>query len=447
MSIHEKEVTPSKDEKRKNEMVAKMMVERCREAAKMYGKKVDVILGGSYAHDTWLPGKGDIDLFLAFDKELGKSILATEGLKIAYQALSGYEVVKRFAEHPYLEGFVDGIRVNVVPCLKVKQGEWISAADRSPFHTELMTKRLDEKMRLHVRLLKKLLQTQRLYGAEIKIRGFSGYVCEVLIAKWGGLEEVINAASEWKNDTVVSLDDVKAETKIEGFAILDPVDQRRNLAKAIAPWKISEFIFLSRIMMRGTSCDPFEKPLLNYLDENKISSMIDNVLVVTFRHKKELEDTIWGELGRSSLALVKHLKEEGFEIINYAFSSDLDNSAIAMLMPGDMHMDLTQKTGPEVFRASETDRFLFNDRNISWFFLDNFRSLRIEQRRLKNINDAIAYFMEKPVERVGFSRGIASDASKSWKIMHGKTIAECKDMVVKDAVRRVFGYSPKMDTC
>jgi len=82
------------------------------------------------------------------------------------------------------------------------------------------------------------------------------YVCEVLIAKWGGLEEVINAASEWKNDTVVSLDDVKAETKIEGFAILDPVDQRRNLAKAIAPWKISEFIFLSRIMMRGTSCDP-----------------------------------------------------------------------------------------------------------------------------------------------------------------------------------------------
>jgi len=110
-------------------------------------------------------------------------------------------------------------------------------------------------------------------------------------------------------------------------------------------------------------------------------------------------------------------------------------------------MDLTQKTGPEVFRASETDRFLFNDRNISWFFLDNFRSLRIEQRRLKNINDAIAYFMEKPVERVGFSRGIASDASKSWKIMHGKTIAECKDMVVKDAVRRVFGYSPKMDTC
>jgi len=40
--------------------------------------------------------------------------------------------------------------------------------------------------------------------------------------------------------------------------------------------------------------------------------MIDNVLVVTFRHKKELEDTIWGELGRSSLALVKHTKRRGF---------------------------------------------------------------------------------------------------------------------------------------
>jgi tRNA nucleotidyltransferase (CCA-adding enzyme) len=445
MIIHEKEVTPSIDEKRKNEKVAEMMVERCKEAAKIYGKKVDVILGGSYAHDTWLPGKGDIDLFLAFDKELGKSILETEGLKIAYQALSGYEVVKRFAEHPYLEGFVDGVRVNVVPCLKVKQGEWISAADRSPFHTELMTKRLDERMRLHVRLLKKLLQTQRLYGAEIKVRGFSGYVSEVLIAKWGGLEEVIEAASEWKNDTVVSLDDAKTET--EGFAILDPVDQRRNLAKAIAPWKVSEFIFLSRVLVKGTSCDPFEKPLLNYLDEDKLSDMIGNVLVITFRHKRKLEDTIWGELGRSSLALVKHLEEEGFEIINYTFSSDLENSAIALLLPGDMHLDLTYKTGPEVFRASETDRFILNNKNISWFFIENFRSLRIEQRKLKDIKDAIAYFMEKPVERVGFSKGIADDASKSWKIMRGKSIVESGDMVVKDAVKRVFGYSPKLDSC
>jgi len=443
MALHEKEVTPSKEEKKKNEKVAEMMIAKCSEAVKMYERSVEVILGGSFAHDTWLPGKGDIDIFLAFDKELGKSVLATDGLKIASKALSGYKVVKRYAEHPYLESFVGGVRVNVVPCLKVRQGEWVSAADRSPFHTELMTKMLDERMRLHVRLLKKLMQAQRLYGAEIKVRGFSGYVCEVLIAKWGSLEEVIRAVSGWKADTVVSLHE--AEVKPEGFAILDPVDQRRNLARAIAPWKISEFILLSRTMLKGTRCDPFEKALINYSDE--FAGMIDNVLVIKFRHKKEPEDTIWGELGRSSLALAKHLKKEGFEVINYTFSSDLENSAIALLIPGEVQLDLTYKTGPEVFRESETDRFLSSKRNISWLFLDNFRTLRIEERNLKNIKDAIEYFMKEPVKTIGFSKGIAEEASKSWRILRGKSLLDYEDAVVRDAVRRVFGYSPRMDSC
>ena len=57
------------------------------------------------------------------------------------------------------------------------------AADKSPFHTEYVTNKLDEEKRDQVRLLKKFLKSLGIYGAEIAKNGFSGYVTEVLILK------------------------------------------------------------------------------------------------------------------------------------------------------------------------------------------------------------------------------------------------------------------------
>jgi len=47
-------------------------------------------------------------------------------------------VGKKYAQHPYTEATVEGVRVNIVPCFDVKAGEWMSAADRSPYHVELI---------------------------------------------------------------------------------------------------------------------------------------------------------------------------------------------------------------------------------------------------------------------------------------------------------------------
>ena len=33
---------------------------------------------------------------------------------------------------------------HIVPCYNVEKGKWISAADRSPFHTEYIKNNLDE---------------------------------------------------------------------------------------------------------------------------------------------------------------------------------------------------------------------------------------------------------------------------------------------------------------
>ncbi len=62
--------------------------------------------------------------------------LGDMGLRIAKKAAGNAKQVERFAEHPYLQIFIDDYRVDIVPCYDAKPGEWQSATDRTPYHTD-----------------------------------------------------------------------------------------------------------------------------------------------------------------------------------------------------------------------------------------------------------------------------------------------------------------------
>ena len=55
--------------------------------------------------------------------------------------------MERFAEHPYLQFIVEDYRVDIVPCYDAKPGEWQSATDRTPYHTDYIKRHLIKDMR------------------------------------------------------------------------------------------------------------------------------------------------------------------------------------------------------------------------------------------------------------------------------------------------------------
>ncbi|MEM3061173.1 MAG: nucleotidyltransferase domain-containing protein, partial [Candidatus Bathyarchaeia archaeon] len=130
--IHEKVLTrisPSEDERSSIERLAKKVKEKVESSVKRLNLDAEVRIEGSIAKDTWLSGEADIDIFMRLSPELAKNKLKEVSLKIAYNAMEGYKTFERFAEHPYLEAWVEGIRVNIVPCYKVEKGRWLSATD------------------------------------------------------------------------------------------------------------------------------------------------------------------------------------------------------------------------------------------------------------------------------------------------------------------------------
>ena len=69
------------------------------------------------------------------------------GKQIGLESLRQYQPYLRYSNHPYVEAFVEGIRVNIVPCYDVEKWNWISALINHHFIQSTVTNKLDEEKR------------------------------------------------------------------------------------------------------------------------------------------------------------------------------------------------------------------------------------------------------------------------------------------------------------
>ncbi len=229
---------------------------------------------GSVAKNTWLKDYPEIDVFIQVPKSIPRETFGTTFLEIAKKATEGGRQVQRFAEHPYLEAVIDNVWVNIVPCYKVKQGQWVSATDRTPFHTDFVKPLLDQKKSAEARLLKRFMKGVGVYGAEIKVGGFSGYLCELLVLSYGSFVETLRVASYWKQRTVIDYKGYYKQPEeaenifTEPFVMVDPVDKGRNVAAAVRQERLDEFVVASRAFLENPDLKFFYPPEKKPLTEN-----------------------------------------------------------------------------------------------------------------------------------------------------------------------------------
>ncbi len=149
-----KDTNPSNNVQKSKQEIANIVYELVKQEIEKYSEIVKIEFGGSYAKGTWLSKNADIDIFIKFKKNISEEKLENISKKIGFSSLKKYAPYVRYSQHPYVEAKIKDTKINIVPCYDVKIGEWKSAADRSPYHTEFMKKSLTEKMRNEVRILK-----------------------------------------------------------------------------------------------------------------------------------------------------------------------------------------------------------------------------------------------------------------------------------------------------
>ncbi|MGV8085080.1 MAG: CCA tRNA nucleotidyltransferase [Candidatus Bilamarchaeum sp.] len=265
------------------------------------------VLTGSVAKGTFLRNKKDIDVFVLFPNSTPRENLESIILGIFLKSFpdTGYQL--SYAEHPYVRFHYEGRRIDLVPAYKIENSDQrISAVDRSVLHTKFVNTNLRRAAIDDVLLLKAFLKANSLYGAEIKIQGFSGYLCELLIIKFGSFSKLLSAASKWniKSKILFDLEKIystkkskeEIQKKLGDFVFIDPTDPNRNVAAAVSKESLSKFAKLCSSFLKSPSGLWFLKQPESFESRvNKISKS-GNVYILKIPKAQVVDDVLWGQI-------------------------------------------------------------------------------------------------------------------------------------------------------
>jgi tRNA nucleotidyltransferase (CCA-adding enzyme) len=373
-AVHEeilKKITPTPADRAKITALAEELQRKVALACEEQGVTATVRVEGSVAKDTWLREEPEIDVFMRLPTTIPRKSLGEISLKIARKATEGAsKQVERFAEHPYLEAFIDSVRLNIVPCYDVKRGEWLSATDRTPFHTDYVKKRLNEGSRGEVRLLKKFLKGVDAYGAEIKTGGFSGYLCELLIVHHQSFAETLRAFAGYMQRVAIDIEGYyegkeKELNRLfpEPLVIVDPVDKARNVASAVQPKKLYTLVAAARAFLKTPDAKFFYPPKINALTPEALAAKLENrgasLIFLTLGNIDAVPDVLWGQLYKTQRALRKLAELNDFKVLRDAAWSDETTLSVFVfeleqhVLPG-----VKKHLGPPLKREKECENFL-----------------------------------------------------------------------------------------
>lgn len=433
-----KKVTPSPKETKNILLLTGNLVEKVKTAAKKAQVEAEVRVEGSIAKDTWLREEPDIDIFMRVSTSMPREAFGTVCLKIAKDATGGFKQVERFAEHPYLEAFVNSTRVNIVPCYQVEPGEWVSATDRTPFHTDYVKPRLNEQLRGEIRLLKRFMQGVGVYGAEIKVGGFSGYLCELLALKYGSFVGVLKSAADLENAWLIDYEGYYKgrENELrkifeEPLIVVDPVDKGRNAASAVRKERLIEFIAASREFLKKPSLEFFYPREIKTLSAKQLLSEIkkrrSTLVFVKFGRVKAVSDVLWGQLYKTERSLRKMLEQNDFHVIRDSVWSNEQDLNMLVFEVEHGRLPLVKKhLGPPIRKKVECENFLRkhvgSPATVSGPYIEDDRWV-VETKRKHS--DVVALLSEKLSDggrHVGVAELISHVVKKTFKVMVNEQI-------------------------
>jgi len=419
-----KRITPRPEDRDRIKKVTRLILDKVNECIKKYDLGIEPMVVGSIAYDTWLPNP-DIDIFITFPTETPLAQMEEVGLEIGEDVLKGE---KRYAEHPYTHGVVEGLEVDLVPCYRIeKPDQRKTAVDRTPLHTKYILEHLKEEQRKEVRLLKRFMKGVGVYGAEAKIQGFSGYLTVLLILKYGTFKETLKSGSLWKAHHKIEL--IPQEKSFEEpLIVIDPIDAQRNVASALSMENFSIFITACNAYLKTPGLEFFYPKPPRTLTTEEISALMKDrntfILGLVFEAPKVVDDILYPQLRKCKQAISMQCVQNGFFIYDSDF--EVIGSDTLMLFEFEVHQlpEVMKHRGPPIW-VKDVERFLEKWRSAT----DTYSEPYIEddhwvvdiRRKFTNVNELV----KELIGELSLGKNINESIKKGYTLLEkGKIIKE-----------------------
>jgi tRNA nucleotidyltransferase (CCA-adding enzyme) len=329
--------------------------------------------------------------------------------------------------------------------------KWRSAADRTPFHTKYIKNKLLKKdLRNDIRLLKAFMKGIGVYGAEIKISGFSGYLCELIVLSSHSFLHSIQMASEWKLKEVVDiensyksrLNEVKRFFFNAPLIVVDPVDANRNVAAAVSEQRLGEFIMASKCFL--------ENPQLSFFQEQEpiqisvpifremLKRLNFDLVSVVFEGSESIPDILWGQLYKSMKAIKKTLIQNDFNVLKCSSWSD-ERRRNVMLFALETYIlpSSKRRIGPQIDSRDAIDflaKHVGKDITVGpW--IENKRWVMGVKRRHTNAVSLLREKLKNGGNDIGIARKLIEKIRSSHKVLVNEEII---DLYSSDEKIRIF---------
>jgi len=364
-------IKPSPEERNKLAELARRI------AGYIQDEGVSCELVGSAARKTWISGEHDLDLFLMFPVTLSREELEVDGLRIAKSVANradSYEI--RYAEHPYVHARFDGYRVDLVPCYRLESAKELkSAVDRTPFHNKYVLSKIGGSED-DVLLLKRFMKCAGVYGSELRVHGFSGYLCELLIIHYGSFLEALTSACDWRDGLTIepgvsesyrsSNAGVAPGGVWEPLCVIDPTDPNRNVAAALSLDQFYTFVDAARGFLAEPSIEWFFAEPTPPVGKSEITGAIaargTDLLAIVFEIPDMVEDIVYPQLYKMEQSVLSMLAEHEFAVHGSAATvlpagTTAENVVLLIeLVSGELPA-LKKHIGPPVHMRNHAARF------------------------------------------------------------------------------------------
>lgn len=327
---------------------------------------VEARLMGSTAKDTFIAGDKDLDIFIFFPTDVSEDDLEKKGLEIGeavFKQFDGDHEVD-YAEHPYTKGHIQEYEVEIVPAYDVASGAEIqSSVDRTPFHTDWVNDQLARDEKKEVVVLKAFLRGQGLYGSTLRIEGFSGYLCELLIAEYGSFEAVLEAAVEWNEKQILDPAEhhetipnyLKQKFEGEQLVMIDPVDPERNVASVLNNENYTRFVYAAwRYLQDPDTAFFFPEP--EPASADAVANALDDrgdFVMIAFPTPDMIDDMLYPQLRSLMRRLEQVLEDNEFRLFQSGFHVGDESTRILFEFYCNELPATRRQIGPKPFHNTE----------------------------------------------------------------------------------------------
>ena len=394
MSLEQKvlgKIRPSKKETDLIMKTAERMKKTVTDYLRSHNCDADVMLVGSVAKGTFLANP-DLDVFLMFPETVPEEEMVRIALSAGEDILHGERM---YAEHPYTRGIFEGMTVDLVPCYAVKNtGRLMTAVDRTPFHTDYVISNTDARLRDEIRLLKVFMKGIGTYGAEPNTRGFSGYLCELLVIFCGGFLGVLKAASEWKEGVTIATAG-RGPAMLGPMVVYDPVDTKRNVASAVHIDTLATFMAASKKYLEAPSEKfffPAERVLPTDDELRGLVNMRGSRLVTAVFDRPDINrDNLYSQIWKTRYAISRKLDSYDFTVLRAVH--DMTKTKIVIVF--ELERDILSKTfkhiGPPVWvRSSSSFLEKWKDNEFGGPFIDEGQWNVVAERRHRYVTEMLS---------------------------------------------------------